>query len=268
MEENVVGESDKPVVLITGASAGLGRAMAKRFAEGGFRIVAVARGQQRLDSLAGELAGLTDIATFAADAADPAAPKAAVKLAIDRFGRLDCLINNAGSGRWGKVHETDDAMLDEVLDLSMKAPFRFAREAVPAMKPGSSIIGIGSTWGVIGGMGGGVYCAVKSGLIGLMRALAIDYGPQGIRSNLIAPGVIRTEMTDAHWDTDYFQRINHELTPFDREGTPEDAAETAFFLASKAGSYINGQVIALDGGWSMSKYVAPQALFADRAPRD
>jgi meso-butanediol dehydrogenase/(S,S)-butanediol dehydrogenase/diacetyl reductase len=255
---------NRPVLLITGATAGLGLATVKRFAIGGYRIVAVARGRQRLDEIAGELPERTEVATLAADVADPQAPAEAVRLAMERFGRIDCLINNAGSGKWGKVHETDDATLEDVIALSLKAPFRFAREVVPHMKPGSSILSIGSTWGVIGGMGGGIYCAVKAGLVGLIRSLAADYGPIGIRSNLIAPGVIRTDMTEDYWNTDYFQRINHEMTPFDRDGTPQDVAETAFFLATKPGSYINGQVIALDGGWSVAKYLAPQSLYADR----
>ncbi len=101
---------------------------------------------------------------------------------------------------------------------------------------------------------------VKAGLIGLTRTLAADYGPRGIRTNLIAPGVIRTEMTDDYWDTDYFQRTNQELTPFNRDGTVEDVAETVYFLASKAGSYINGETIALDGGWTSTKYLSPDAL--------
>jgi meso-butanediol dehydrogenase/(S,S)-butanediol dehydrogenase/diacetyl reductase len=260
----MVADDGKPVVLITGASAGLGRAIALRFAQGGYNVVGVARGQAKLDALEAEIAPIGGIATLAASAADPEAPGRAVNLALERFGRIDCLVNNAGSGRWGKVHETDDAMLDEVIDLGLKAPFRFAREAVPHMRPGSSIIAIGSTWGVIGGMGGGIYCAVKSSLVGLTKSLATDYGPVGIRANLIAPSVIRTDMTDAIWESDYFQRINQEATPFDRDGTADDIAETAFFLAGKGGGFINGQTIALDGGWSTAKYVAPQSLFAER----
>lgn len=252
--------SDKPVVLITGASAGLGKAIAKRFAEGGYRICAIARGQERLDQLARELGATTDIITFAADAADATAPKRAVQAAMEAFGRIDCLINNAGSGKWGLVGETSDEMLDEVIDLSLKAPFRFARDVLPHMASGSSIINIGSTWGLIGGMGGGIYPCVKSALVGLTRSIATDYGPKGIRCNLIAPGVIKTDMTKDHWDAPAFQRANQEMTPFDRDGTPDDVAHTAFFLASVGGSYINGQSIALDGGWTVAKYLSIEAL--------
>lgn len=256
--------AEKPVVLITGASAGLGRAISRRFADGGFRIVAIARGQERLDELADAIAPITDVATLAADAASPQAAKDAAALALERFGRIDCLINNAGAGRWGMIHDTDEAMLTEVTELSLKAPFRFAREALPHMQAGASVINIGSTWGIVGGMNGGVYCMVKAGLSGLTRAIATDYGPRGVRCNLIAPGVIHTDMTDRNWGTERFRRLNQEMTPFHRDGLPDDIADTAYFLATKGGSYINGQIIAMDGGWSISKYLSPEAVTVQR----
>lgn len=259
--------SERPVVLITGASAGIGRAIARRFAGGGYRIVAVARRQALLDHLAQELAGLTDTAVLTADVALPDTAARAVALAMAKFGRLDCLVNNAGSGRWAPVHQTDDVMMDEVIDISLKAPFRFCRAALTVMKPGSSILTVGSVFGMIGGLDGGIYCAVKAGLIGLTQTLAAQYGAGGIRSNLVAPGVIKTDMTKDAWDLAPFQRLNHEMTPFNREGTPEDVANTVFFLASNEGSYINGQTIALDGGWTTTKYLALEALVAERVPR-
>lgn len=256
-----------PVVLITGASAGIGEATALRFARGGFRVVAVARRQEKLDALKAELAPLTDIVTLAGDVADPEVAQRAVDLAMQQFGQLDCLVNNAGAGRWAPVHLTDDAMMNEVIDVSLKGPFRFCRAALGVMKPGSSIITVGSTFGLIGGLDGGIYCAVKAGLIGLTQTLAGQYGAQGIRSNLVAPGVIKTDMTKDYWEADFFTRINQEMTPFDRDGTAEDVANTIYFLASKEGSYINGQSIALDGGWSTTKYLCKDALMAKRMPQ-
>lgn len=252
--------SVKPVVIITGASAGIGDAIAHRFAVGGFNIVAVARRQERLEQLAAALAGTAQVAILAADVADPEAPIKAVALAMETFGRLDCLVNNAGSGKWMPVGHTDDGTLDEVVDISLKAPFRFARQAVHVMKPGSAIINIGSVFGIVSGMAGGAYSMVKAGLVGLTQSLACDYGSKGIRANLVAPGVIRTDMTDAYWESDYFQRTNHEVTPFNREGTADDVANAVYFLASQEGSYINGQTIALDGGWTTTKYLSSAAL--------
>lgn len=252
--------SQKPVALITGASAGIGDAIARKLAGNGFNIVAVARRQERLQKLAEDLAGTAEIAVVTGDVTDPAMPKQAIDVAMNTFGRLDCLVNNAGSGKWMPVGDTDDQTLDEVVDISLKAPFRFAREALAVMQSGACIINIGSVWGLASGMSGGAYPVVKAGLIGLTRSLAADYGPKGIRTNLVAPGVIRTEMTDDYWDTDYFQRTNQELTPFNRDGTVEDVAGTVLFLASQAGSYINGETIALDGGWTSTKYLSPDAL--------
>jgi hypothetical protein len=104
------------------------------------------------------------------------------------------------------------------------------------------------------------------GLVGLTQTMAAQYGAQGIRTNLVAPGVIKTDMTREAWDAVPFQRLNHEMTPFNREGTPEDVANTIFFLASPEGSYINGQTIALDGGWSTTKYLCKEALLSERVP--
>ena len=256
--------SQKPVLVVTGASAGIGEAIARRFAAGGFRIVAVARRQDRLDRLVKDLAGITDIVALAADVTAADAPERAVELATNSFGRLDCLVNNAGSGKWAAVHETDDGMLNEVIDISLKAPFRFCRAALRVMGPGASIINVGSVFGVLGGLNGGIYCAVKAGLIGLTQTLAAQYGANGIRSNLVAPGVIKTGMTKDYWDTPGFQRVNQEMTPLNRDGTCEDVANAVFFLASEQGSYINGQTLALDGGWSTTKYLSHSALACRR----
>jgi meso-butanediol dehydrogenase / (S,S)-butanediol dehydrogenase / diacetyl reductase len=258
--------SENPVVLVTGASAGIGDAIARRFAAGGYRILAVARRQDRLEKLAKELSAATQtqVQTLAADVTSADTAKRAVELAMRSFGRLDCLVNNAGSGRWAPVHETDDDMLNEVIEISLKAPFRFCREALGVMRPGSSIINVGSVFGLVGGMNGGIYCAVKAGLIGMAQTLAVQYGANGIRSNVVAPGVIKTDMTKDYWDAPGFQRINQEMTPFNREGTTEDVANAVFFLASEQGSYINGQTLALDGGWSTTKFLTYAALTCKR----
>ena len=214
--------------------------------------------------MAGELSGVAKVAILAADVTAENTPKQAVELAMASFGRLDCLVNNAGAGTWAPVHETTDAILNEVIDISLKAPFRFCREALAVMKSGASIINVGSVFGTLGGLDGGAYCAVKAGLVGLTQTMAAQYGSEGIRTNLVAPGVIRTEMTDAAWMAEPFRRLNHEMTPFHREGTTADVANAIYFLASESGAYINGQTIALDGGWSTTKYLSREALLAER----
>lgn len=256
--------SSKPVVLITGASAGIGDAIARRFAKGGFNIVAVARRKERLEQLAGELKGQAEVAICAVDITAKDAAEQAVGVAMKTFGRLDCLVNNAGSFEFAPVGDTTDKMLDDVVDVSFKAPFRFCRSSLAVMQSGSSIITIGSVWGILAGMGGGSYCAVKAGLIGLTQSIAADYGAKGIRANLVAPGVVKTDMTKAFWDAEPFQRTNQEVTPINRDCTVEDVANAVYFLASSEGSYFNGQTLALDGGWSTTKYLAVNAIMAER----
>lgn len=257
----------KRVLLVTGASSGIGEGIVRRFAAGNFNIVAIARRRERLEALARDLEGVCVTAILAADVTAPETADRAVQLATTTFGRLDCLVNNAGSGRWAPIHQTDDAIMDEVIDTGLKAPIRFARAAVRVMRPGSSIIGIGSTFGLLGGLDGGAYCAAKAGLVGLTQSLAVQYGAEGIRANLVAPGIIKTDMTRAYWDAPAFRRVNQEMTPFDREGTVEDVANAVYFLASEQGSYINGQTLALDGGWSTTKFLNREALTCERKAR-
>lgn len=256
------------VALVTGASAGIGRDIARRFATGGYRLVILARREAPLRDLADELGPVTDVHWLAIDVCDRGAAQQAVDQAVERFGRLDCLVNNAGSGKWAPVHQTPDADIDEVLETSLKAPFRLCRAAVPVMGVGSSIVNIGSTFGMVGGLDGGIYSVAKAGLIGLTQTLAAQYGAQGIRSNLVAPGVIRTDMTEEAWNMEPFRRLNQEMTPIHREGTCEDVANAVHFLASDEGGYINGQVIALDGGWTTTKYLSAEALLARRVVQD
>lgn len=255
--------SQAPVAIVTGASAGIGEAIARRLARGGFRIVAVARRAARLEALKQSLTG-TDVVCLPLDVTDREAGTRAVAAATTSFGRLDCLVNNAGSGDFAPLRKTTEEMMDQVIEASLKAPIRFTVAAVKAMKGGASIINIGSTFGLIAGLNGGVYSVVKAGLIGLTQSVAIEFGPKGIRCNLVAPGVIRTAMTDAYWDTEAFRRVNQELTPFDRDGTVEDIANAVHFLASSQGSCVNGQTLALDGGWSTSKYLCREAIVAKR----
>ena len=256
--------SRAPVAIVTGASAGIGEAIARRLARGGFRIVAVARRADRLAALKESLSATTEVVPLSLDVTARDAGKRAVAAASNAFGRIDCLVNNAGSGDFAPLRKTDDAMMDEVIEASLKAPIRFVQAAVTAMSSGASIINIGSTFGLIAGLNGGVYSVVKAGLVGLTRSVAIEFGPRGIRCNLVAPGVIRTAMTEAYWHTEAFRRVNQELTPFNRDGTVDDIANAVHFLASEEASYVNGQTLALDGGWSTTKYLCRDAILAAR----
>jgi NAD(P)-dependent dehydrogenase (short-subunit alcohol dehydrogenase family) len=151
-------------------------------------------------------------------------------------------------------------MLDYFLGLMLRAPFRLARETVPHMKPGSAIINITSTYAVVGGLRGGAYSAAKGGLTGLTTHIACQYGASGIRCNAVAPGVIQTPMTEERLKDEKFRRMNIEMTPHHRMGVVDDIAGTVAFLCSPGGSFINGQTIVVDGGWSSTKYLSEFAL--------
>jgi meso-butanediol dehydrogenase/(S,S)-butanediol dehydrogenase/diacetyl reductase len=257
------------VALITGAGSGIGLATARHFLAGGDAVVGVGRSGDRLaalDRLGDELQ--RPVATLALDITLDDAPARAVELAMSRFGRLDCLVNNAGVGSPKPVHETDDETLDMFLNLMLRAPFRLAREALKVFQPGSSIVNISSTYALLGGLRGGAYSAAKAGLLGLTTHMACQYGSAGIRSNAVAPGVVPTEMTLGRLNDEKFRRMNDDMTPSERRGTAEDVAAAVVFLASPAAGWINGQVLAVDGGWSATKFLTEEALLAHREPVD
>jgi NAD(P)-dependent dehydrogenase (short-subunit alcohol dehydrogenase family) len=256
------------VAIVTGASGAIGFGCATKFAGMGMAVLATGRNEQRLAELAAAVDDPGRIATLAVDLTDDAAPAQIAETAVERWGRIDFLINNAGVGNPKPLHETDDETLDYFLNVMLRAPFRLARDVLPHMRPGSAIINITSTFAVVGGLRGGPYSAAKGGLTALTTHIACQYGPQGIRCNAVAPGVIQTPMTENRLQDPRFRRINTEMTPHQRLGTVDDVASTVAFLCSPGGSFINGQTIVVDGGWSSTRYLSEFALTSEwTAPR-
>jgi meso-butanediol dehydrogenase / (S,S)-butanediol dehydrogenase / diacetyl reductase len=245
----------KEVAIVTGAAGGIGEAIVRALGAQGIIVVGTGRNEAKLAALADAVKGFMTFDFVTADARDPYSAKAVVDHALTVHGKVTYLINNAGSGVWAPLHLTTDAMMDEVIDISLKAPFRLCREVIPHMGRGCGIVTIGSTFGIMGGMDGGIYCAVKAGLTGMTQTMAAQYGEQGIRANVVAPTVVRTPMTDAAWDYPSFQAINQGLTPFYRDCIPEDVAHAVAFLCSGKSEFINGQVLAVDGGWSTTRMI-------------
>jgi len=251
------------VAIITGAGSGIGLATAKELYKTGMAIVGVGRDPVKLAALAGEIGDPDRLATLAIDITADEAPQAIVNLALDRFGRIDFLINNAGIGSPKPLHETDDQTLDQFLGVMLRAPFRLARDVIVHMQSGSAIINVTSTYAVIGGRRGGAYSAAKGGLTALTLHMACEYGAQGIRSNCVAPGVTLTDMVKERLNDKGFRRMNVEMTPSPRLGRVEDISSTIAFLCSPGAAYINGQTIVVDGGWTSTKYLSPEALNAE-----
>jgi NAD(P)-dependent dehydrogenase (short-subunit alcohol dehydrogenase family) len=251
---------DMQVAIVTGASSGIGFRCVTMFAQLGMAVVGVGRDESKLAELGRAVNDPDHLATLAIDLTRDDAPKRIVDLAVSRWGHIDFLINNAGVGSPKPLHETDDQSLDYFLGLMLRAPFRLARDVLPHMKPGSAIINVTSTFAVVGGLRGGAYSAAKGGLTALTTHIACQYGAQGIRCNAVAPGVTRTPMTEHRMQDERFRKINTEMTPFPRLGTVDDIASTIAFLCSPGGSFINGQTIVVDGGWSSTKYLSEFAL--------
>ncbi len=251
------------VAIVTGATGGIGFGCATKLAEAGMAVLATGRNEQRLDELAAAIGDPDRVETVVVDLTERDGPSRVVRAAVEKWGHVDFLINNAGVGNPTPLHDTDDDTLDYFLDIMLKAPFRLARDVLPHMQPGSAIINITSTFAVVGGLRGGPYSAAKGGLTALTTHIAAQYGAHGIRCNAVAPGVIQTAMTENRLKDNRFRRMQVEMTPHERLGTVDDVASTVAFLCSLGGSFINGQTIVVDGGWSSTKYLSRHALTSE-----
>ena len=253
--------------IITGAGSGIGLATAKALYASGLAVVGIGRDEAKLADLAASLGGDDRVLTLSIDVSAGDAPKRIIDAALKRFGRIDALINNAGLGSPTPLHDTDDETLDRFLDVMLRAPFRLCREAIPHMTEGSAVVNVTSTYAMIGGRRGGPYSAAKGGLRSLTEHMAVEYGPRGIRSNCVAPGVTMTDMVRHRFDDETFQRANVETTPYPRLAEPDDVANVIAFLCSPSAEMINGQSIVVDGGWTKTKYLSARALTSEWVER-
>lgn len=237
--------------LVTGGSRGLGKAMARIYAEAGANIMICSRNEDELRSAASEIgAGLpVRVEWMTTDMADRAAVAQLAAATLDRLGRVDVLVNNAGSNVPQPIDEVKDEDWDRILELNLSSCMRLTRAIVPQMKQRrwGRVIHISSVLGLGGKEGRNAYCSTKSALLGLARASAIDLGPFGITVNCISPGPFLTDLPGKIL-TDEQKRVFADRTALGRWGKPEEIAGTALLLASEAGSYITGTVIVVDGG--------------------
>ena len=237
------------VVLITGASQGIGRTMALVFAKSGANVICVARSESKIKDLCLEITEKGGLANpIVCDVGNGDAFSNTIKSVIGEYGKLDVLINNAGITRDALLIRMNDNQWDEVIQTNLKGAFYGIKSAIrPMMKNKfGRIINITSIVGLTGNPGQTNYAASKAGLIGMTKSIAKEVGSRGITVNCIAPGWIDTEMTvelPENLKKDLLDRI-----PIGKIGKPEDIAYTAVFLASDEASYITGQTITVDGG--------------------
>jgi len=244
---------DDRVVIVTGASSGLGVAFAQAFAEAGADVVLGARRVERLaDTAALVTATGRRALSVATDVADPAQCQALVDAAMAEFGRVDVLVNNAGIGTAvPATHETPE-QFRSVIDVNLNGCYWMAQACGRVMQPGSSIINISSVLGLTtAGLPQAAYASSKAALIGLTRDLAQQWtGRKGIRVNAIAPGFFASEMTE-QYPPGYLEAQQARI-PMGRKGDPAELAATAVFLASPAAGYITGQTLPVDGGMTIT----------------
>jgi NAD(P)-dependent dehydrogenase (short-subunit alcohol dehydrogenase family) len=243
-----------PVVVVTGASSGIGRATAIRFARDGAAVLAVARKASALDEAAQEVrqAG-GSCETLEADVTSADAPSAIVKRAA-ALGGMSVLVNAAGIIANGTIENTGDHEWDEMIDINLRAPFRLMREAVPLLSATrGSVVNVSSVTGLRAFPGVLAYCVSKAGLDQLTRCAALELAPKGVRVNAVNPGVTisnlhrRSGMNEENYAA--FLERSKQTHPLGRAGEPEEIAELIAFLASsERAGWITGETISIDGG--------------------
>ncbi|MFC5950449.1 SDR family NAD(P)-dependent oxidoreductase [Pseudonocardia lutea] len=256
------------VALVTGAARGIGFAIARRLAEAGAAVVVNDVDPAATEAAVAELAGLgVGAVGCPADVTAPDTPDRLVAAAVDAFGTLDVVVNNAGYGTYAPVLEMSDAKWTPMLDTLLTAPFRILRAAGPLLtRPADhvrKVVTVSSVAGVAGSPGSASYAAAKAGVHGLTATLAKEWGRYGVTVNAVAPGLIRTRLTEGRADgvetidvggrrTELvdipLQKLESHI-PVGRIGTPEDVAGAVYLLCSPDADYITGQTLVVSGGW-------------------
>lgn len=242
------------VAIITGGGTGIGRGIALEFSKEGAKVAVCGR---RIEPLEGtvetiEKAGGQALA-ISTDVSVYEQVSEMVKKTIAEFGRLDILVNNAGAYLPHDALSVSEEEWDKVVSIDLKGVWLCSKVAIPQMleRGKGKIINISSIAGLIGFEQSAAYCAAKGGVINLTRAMALDYAQKGINVNAIAPGVIETDMTKPFLENEEMKKAFLEKTPVGRIGTPEDIAYAAVYLASSESDFVTGQILVVDGGWTI-----------------
>ncbi len=242
-------------VVVTGASSGMGKAIVELFVKEGANVVAVARRKERLDELAAALAGEAGkIVVMRGDVSKKEDNEAMIDLAVKEYGRLDVLVNNAGvMDDMSPVGDATDEKYDQIMKVNVYGPMCAMRKAIEVFKAqgnGGNIINVGSV-GAMQTCAGAIYCASKAAITSMSKNTAFMYAPEHIRCNVIAPGGIKTEISNSMGNPNMngYGRVQKVLAAAPEPGEAEDIARAALFLASDESGYITGDVLVVDGGW-------------------
>ncbi len=240
--------------LVTGASKGIGEAIARGLAEFGARVVLSSRNQDAVEQVAAAFAadGLDAIA-IAANIGNTEDLRRLVETTVKSCGGVDILVNNAAANPvFGPIHETDERAFDKIIEVNLKGPFELCKQIHPVMKErgGGAIINISSIGGITPERFIGVYSVSKAAINNLTKAMAQDWGKDNIRVNAICPGLVKTRFSEALWHDDVTLQRFLDQIPLGRIGQPDDIAGLAVFLASDASCWCTGGVYMMDGGYS------------------
>ena len=244
---------DGKVVIVTGASAGLGARFARVLDAAGASVVLAARRADRLEQLANEL---RDAHAVPCDLSEDGAPEALVAATLAHYGRVDVLVNNAGRSEPLAAFEETTEKFGATLRINLVAPFELARECARAMVASAShgaIVNVASIWGLVGvgQIPEAGYAASKGGLVNLTRELGAQWARKGVRVNCLAPGWFRSEMTEGvMFGDERSERWMRQRTPMGRGGEENELDGALLFLASDASSFMTGQTVCVDGGWT------------------
>jgi NAD(P)-dependent dehydrogenase (short-subunit alcohol dehydrogenase family) len=238
---------DGKVAVVTGASSGIGAAIAQAMSEAGARVVVTGRDEKRLRACSESLG---EHYIVVADLGDDEAPRRIVAETIDAFGALSVLVHSAGIF-WPKPFaEAPLEEFDQQFRVNVRAPYALTQAALPHLQPDGVVVFVSSIAGHVGFLNSTAYCGTKGAVELMTKSLALELAPLGVRVNAVAPGNIHTPMNARFFESEEYERAMIERTPFGRVGVVEDIAPVAVFLASDAARYIHGESILVDGGWA------------------
>lgn len=255
MDNQKFFQLDGKVALVTGASKGIGQAIAELYGSAGAKVIVSSRKQEAVDAVAKSIVDKGGQAVaIACNVSDSNDVDRLVSQTIAKYGAIDILVNNAAANpSFGPVVQTESTAFDKIMNVNVKAPFELAKKVYPFMKEkkAGSVINISSVGGIRPEHGLGIYSVSKAALISLTKVMAKEWGDDNIRANVICPGLIKTKFSEALWSNEKIMGVMMKMLPIKRVGTPEEIAALALFLASDESAYCTGSVFTADGGFTI-----------------